>query len=50
MVKFISMSKGAYVVAAGLRDQFRPYRVGRVLREPGAKPNFFEVVLAPRAF
>ena len=44
------MFKGAYVVAAGLRDQFRPYRVGRVLREPGAKPYFFEVVLAPRAF
>jgi hypothetical protein len=30
-------------------NRFRPYRVGRILIEPGAKPCFFEVILKPEA-
>jgi len=37
------------VETASARGQFRPYRVGRVFREPGARPYFFEVVLKPEA-
>ena len=34
---------------ASARGQLKPYRVGRIVREPGAKPYFFEVVLASEA-
>lgn len=37
------------VATVSSRERFKPYRVGRIVRAPGAKPYFFEIVFKPGA-